>query len=308
LAFESLDGELLFHATGAEFFIQSGIEGLEIPPREIVTQTHPGMPGARLKEIRTNVREIFLPLFFEDISHPSYLAKSDQIANLFSYHRSDYAANDGTFNVVAYSARGERRLRCVYQGGMDTGYGTDSQGATWASFGLKFLCVQPYWYGDIWQTATIPISGNDPDFFAEFPGELSSSIVLGAGIPIEIGGDVPTWPVIEVQGPAASVTISGSNLLVSIPAGVGVGEKARIVPDPRGRTAIFTTNEGVYADTYTDIYPGGGDEVEQWSRIGPLMAWAPLAPGSQTLNIVITGAGSTTSATVFGREMWERPW
>src|SRR4051812_27409264 len=74
LAFESLDGTTLLPATGHEFFFQSGLDGLEMPLREIITKRHPGMAGSRLKEIRTPEREIFLPLFMENSSaHTAYL-------------------------------------------------------------------------------------------------------------------------------------------------------------------------------------------------------------------------------------------
>ena len=62
------------------------------------------MAGARLREIRTDVREIFLPLFMENgSSHLGYLQDTDRLAGLFDYRLTDYAALDGTCNLVAYS-------------------------------------------------------------------------------------------------------------------------------------------------------------------------------------------------------------
>lgn len=289
LAFESLDGVEIWQATSRDFFIQEGIEGLEIPPREIITKRHPGMAGGRLKEVRTLEREIFLPLFLENPSaHAAYLDDLDRLAELFNYRTVDYAANDGTLNLVATSVRGERRLRCTYTEGV-TGYGTDNQGATWASFGLKFLCVQPYWYGTPWTTPILRQEVDEPDFFSEFPPLLSASLTIGENIPVTVSGDVESWMTVDLVGPATSVTISGEGNLVSIPGGMADGSTVRIVTDPRGRTALF-------------------DGVRDWSRVGPTTTWAPLAPGTRTMSITLTGVGSNTRAVIYGKTLYERPW
>jgi hypothetical protein len=247
------------------------------------------MAGARLKEIRTLEREIFLPLFIENPSaHASYLDDLDQLAGLFNYRTVDYAANDGTLNLVATSVRGERRLRCAYTEGM-TGYGTDNQGSTWASFGLKFLCVQPYWYGTPWTTGVLKQHADEPDFFSEFPPLLSSALTIGADIPVTVSGDVESWMTVDLVGPATSVTISGEGNLVSIPAGLGAGATAKIVTDPRGRTALF-------------------DGVVDWTRIGPATTWRPLQPGSRSISILVTGIASQTQAAISGPTLYERPW
>lgn len=290
LAFESLDGGTVFQATGHEFFIQEGIDGLGIPPREIITKKYPGMAGARLKEIRTLEREIFLPLFIENSSaHTEYLNDLDRLAALFDYRSIDYATNDGTLNLVATSAKGTRRLRCTYTEGMNTGYGTGSEGATWASIGLKFLCVQPYWYGDVWSTPVIqqiPIAAGT---FPAFPIQLSSNVVLGSGILVTVPGDVESYVTIDLVGPASSIEVSSDGLLFSIPGGLADGEPAKIVTDPRGRTATFSG-------------------IENWSRVGPVTLWRPLTPGDHALNIILADGGANTRAQVSGRSFWDRPW
>jgi hypothetical protein len=290
LAFESLDGGTVFQATGHEFFIQEGIDGLGIPPREIVTKKYPGMAGAQLKEIRTLEREIFLPLFIENSSaHAEYLNDLDALAALFDYRTVDYAANDGTLNLVATSAKGTRRLRCTYTQGMDTGYGTSSEGATWASIGLKFLCVQPYWYGDTWTTPIIQQIPITTGTFPAFPIELSSNVILGNNISVTVPGDVESYVTIDLVGPTSSVEVSSDGLLFSIPAGLADGEPAKIVTDPRSRTATFSG-------------------IEDWSRVGPATLWRPLAPGDHELDITLADGGTNTRAQVSGRSFWERPW
>jgi Phage tail protein len=290
IGFESLTGQPVLDATNQAFIFLSGIEGLGIPPRDIALRKTPGMDGARIQEVKTLEREIFLPVFVEDwTGHAAYLDAVDQLASQMNYRTADYRSNDGTLNLVATSVKGMRRLRCLYQGGMDTGYGTDNEGNVWASLGLKFLCVQPYWYGTPWSTPVLKQDASPPDFFASFPGALSNDLILGSDIPITVDGDVDSWITIELVGPATSVTISGDGLLVSIPAGISDGSTVKIVTDPRGRTALF-------------------DGQKNWARIGPTTTWAPFPPGDRQISIVMAGVDVNSQAVVYGSTLYERPW
>lgn len=289
LALESLDGETLLPAISSAFFFQTGIDGLEIPPRELIRKKYPGMAGSKLKEIRTGEREVFLPTFLEGTTHPEFLAFLDRLAALFNYRNVDYRSNDGTLNLVAYSRRGEqlteRRLRCAYESGMDTGYGTDNQGNIWASYGLKFLCVQPYWYGTRWSTPPIRQEAG-ADWFEEFPGELSASQTLG-DFTVTVEGDVESWSTVDLTGPGDFI-VSGEGSLASIPA-VADGEKVSLITDPRGRTALF-------------------DGVRDWARVGPSRRWRPLMPGDRELTVAVTGPSTNTEVIVSGPTLSERPW
>lgn len=287
LAFESLSGEPIFPSTGHEFIWLDGIEGLGLPPREIVTKTYPGMDGAKIRKVRTGVRDIFLPLFLEhDSSHAAFLSDMDALEAQFNYRSIDAIVNDGTLNLVGTSSRGERRLRIMYASGAESGYGTDNDGGIWASLGLRFMAVQPYAFGEEWSTPVIrqpaPV-----DTFAEFPLNLSADVALGAGIPITIGGQVGSRIVVDLVGPASSVTVTGEGLVFSIPAGLADGESARILTDPRGRRALF-------------------DGVLDWSRIGPSTTWKALPAGDQELSIAMTGTSQASSARVSGMSLFER--
>jgi hypothetical protein len=288
LTLRDLAGVEPLPAEGGDFVFMPDTEGLDMPPREVIRQPLPGLDGAQLREIRTLEREVFLPIWLaSSTSHQHYLERRDALADLFQYRYVDYKAEAGTLDLVATSTRGERTLRCVYLGGMTSAM-RPNEGPYWAKLGVTLLAVQPYWVGGNWQTATLQL-GAEPDPFAGFELQLSSSVVLGSGIAISIGGDVPSWPVIQVTGPATTVTVEGPGLLVSIPDGLGSGETARIVTDPRNRTATF-------------------DGDKDWSRVGPLTTWAPLNPGNITLDVLLTGATSSTSATISGSTLYERPW
>jgi len=289
LAFRALDGTYPFPSTGGEFVFMADSEGLGMPPRELVRETLPGIDGALLREIRTLEREVFIPIWVASFSaHVNYLERLGDLSDLFQYRFVDYQGLDGTFDIEATSVNGQRWLRVAYSDGMrSTNWPTES--AWWGKLGLTFLAVQPYWVGEDWTTATITLEGDEPDTFAEFPLEFSSSTLGGTGIPVEIGGNIPSWVTVDLTGPATAITITGPGLLISIPAGLAVGETAQIVTDPRSRTASF-------------------DGTVDWGRVGALSTWRPLNPGSQMLDLVMTGGAIGSSVRVSGKTRYERPW
>jgi Phage tail protein len=288
LTLRALDGTEPLPFTGRECFVMSDCDGLDMPPREIIRRSVPGMDGERLAEIRVGSREVFLPMWLSsDSSHLRYLESRDALARLFNYRTVDYRTLDGTFDLVARSVRGERSLRVTYLSGMNSSR-WPNEGNYWAKLGLTFLAVRPYWYGEEWTTPVISIP--DPvAWFGTWPGGLTTSRALGEDIPITVEGDADSWATVDLVGPASAVTISGPGLLVTIPGGLGNGERASIVTDPRGRTALF---EG----------------VKDWTRVGPTTRWAPITPGDRELTVNLGTATTASSAVVHGASLHERPW
>jgi hypothetical protein len=288
LAFRALDGTNPFPSTGREVFVMAGAEGLDMPPRVVVTRQSPGMDGEQLREIRTGRREVFLPLFLaSDSSHLQYLERRDALRRLFAYRGVDYKAQDGTFDLVAESARGERSLRCVFVEGMTSAMRPD-ESAYWARLGLTFWAVQPYWVGQPWTTPVIR-QETGAAWFGAFPPRLSSARALNQAMTVTIPGDAPSPVTVDLVGPATTVTITGPGLFLSIPSGLAIGEVARIVTDPRRRQATF-------------------DGVTDWARLAPTSTWAPLTPGDVPLSVTVTGQTASTQAVISGNTYFETPW
>jgi hypothetical protein len=277
LQLRRLDGTDVLPFTGGEFYAMPQITGLNLPPRELVREEMPGMDGSRLLEARTKEREVSLPLWLSSSSsHLQYLDRRDDLAEALGYFDTDLELHEGTFDLVAMSARGTRFLRCAYLDGWEGNQAWENAGVRWESMALKLLAVRPFWRGARWSTPAI-YTPRGSSWFGHFPGELGSGRVLGKNIPVDVLGNAPSWAQVDLRGPATSVTVTaGSGLSVSIPAGLAAGELCRIVSDPRGRTVTF-----------------GG--VRNWARVGPVTRWQPLRVGRQTINIEIAGsiAGET---------------
>lgn len=292
LDFRSLDGTDAIEWTGNEWIIQSGIQGLDVPPRDVVTEAVPGMDGARLREIRTGTRSVVLPFFVysadrEQASHHAQLA---QIRRHLDYRRVDYAAAEGTFDLVAVGAGGERSLRCVYVDGMEGLAGVASgNGAYWSTFDTKLLAVQPYWVGVEWSTPTVTTGVGSPfvSNAALWPRSISGSVALGQDMRVSVGGDVPSPPNVELDGPWTTAHITspqGLDLTIgAVPSGT-----LRIETGRRRRVTL--------------------DGVPAWHLVGDSPHWQPLPAGEAIISIALTGADASTSARVFGRSLWETAW
>jgi hypothetical protein len=293
LEFRSLNGTDTIEWTGSEWIIQSGIQGLDVPPRDLVTEQVPGMDGARLREIRTGARTVVLPFFVygDDGVGLTHRAQLARLRRFIDYRDRDYAGAEGTFDLVAVGLGGERLLRCTYVDGMEGVAGISSgSGPHWSTFDAKLLAVQPYWRGQQWSTPTV-VTGTGASAFLSnsllFPRQISGSVALGENMHVNVGGDVPSPPMIELDGPFSTVTItSPQGLNIS----VGAVASGRLLIETGRRRRVTL------------------DGVPAWQLVGDSPRWQPLPPGEATISIVATGATSSTAARVFGTSLWETAW
>lgn len=294
VGFRDLNGnDLLTWDTSVKaFVIKQGLTGFDLPPRDLVRSKIAGIAGSRLREVRVNEREVFVPMFVAGGGHSDFLSRRDEVADMLSEVGVDYQTNGGTFDLVASSERSTRTLRCMYESGLEGDFSADAMGNWWESFGLVLLAVQPYWQDGEWSTPTVRLPDAEA-WFPDFPGVLSPSRVLGADMPVLVGGDAPSWPTVDVTGPATSVTITSAaaGLTVTVPDGLASGEFFRLTTDPRiKRVASF-------------------DGVTDWTRVGPDDAYGNgMPPGVVDVSITVPGATSATSARVYGPALYQRAW
>ncbi len=298
LEFRSPDGSevVKWNAAGdRSTLILDTATGLDVPPRDVLTDQVPGMDGARLRLIRTRERQVFLPLLVRalDGDWAWVLDKMAEIRSLQNYRLRDYVSEEGTFDLVATrDGYPERTLRATYLEGMEGDYGSGVYMPDWRIFGIKLLAVDPYWHGREWSTPTVslpspmPFLSNDPA--DAFPRQISASVALGEDMSLTIPGDVPSPAVIELTGPADQTVItSAAGLDVTIGA---LADGDHFVLDT-GRVKTATLNG-----------------VSDWSKVGTSPQWRPFRPGETSISMVVTGATSETRARVYGRALWETPW
>jgi hypothetical protein len=297
LDFRSLTGDVLSW-TDTSWIARDGVEGLHMPPREVVRGQVPGLTGSLLQEVREVERTVTLPVFVgSDDGHTAHL---DQLARLEAFldvTGVDYQAESGTFDLVATSASGVRSLRCVYLEGWEGAEGSDASGSWWASFGLRLLAVDPYWHGTPWSTATLRIpaplgwmSWADGTYTTAWPGEISLARVIGSDIPVDVQGNAPSWVALEVVGPCSSFRVqTSSGLDVSLVGGLTAGETMAVNTDPRARDVTF-------------------NGVRDWARVAPGDRWEPMLPGAPSVTLTMANATAASSARLFGESLYKRAW
>jgi hypothetical protein len=293
LSFRSLNGTDALAFTGGEFIALWGAQGLEVPPRDVVEGAVVGVDGSFIDDVKIGSRKVMLPIYLGSKSgHLPYLGRRGYLRSFFNHRGVDLAATDGTFDLVATSAIGERTLRCLYKSGMDGDWVQDSSGSYWERIGLDLLAVRSYWYGKRWETPPIN-APESSEFFDEFPPELSSSRAFGTDVPVFVDGDVESWVRVDGVGPCDSLLVEAEGLHLSIPGGLEVGEVVSLDTDPRSRRRGGAV-----------LFNG----TEDMSRVAPDDVWAPLQPGLQLMNLVLPGADAATRITVSGDTRYETPW
>jgi hypothetical protein len=295
LDFQSIDGSDVLQWDGDEYIIQSGITGLGIPPRDVITETVPGLEGGRIRDIRTGPRTVTLPFVVvsNDYLAASHQAQMAHLRSFVDYRTNDYVGDEGTFDLVATSEAGQRLLRCVYLEGMEGVEGVASgNGSFLSTFDAKLLAVQPYWRGQEWSTPIVSVStgsmflSNDPA--NGFPRAISASVALGAGMPVIVGGDVPSPAVIELTGPSTATSITSPQGL-NVQIGALTAGQQLIIDTGRSRRVLL-------------------DGVSRWDLVGDSPQWRPLPPGNATISVVVNNATAATSARVYGTSLWETAW
>lgn len=295
LEFEALDGSDLIVWDSDDWIARKGLTGVDIPSREVIRQTIPGLPGSRLTEIRDVERQVFLPVWTRalDRDYRTNLAQLARVRRFLDYRDRDYLDTEGTFDLVAYSDGQRRALRCTYLDGLDGDYSSDTATSTWRIFGLQLLAVDPYWHGQEWTTpdvglpATDPFLSNDPGFaFGDLA--IAASVALGADMPVTVGGDVPSPATVAGVGPWSSMHITSPQGLDLTIGPVGAGHKLLLDTGRRKRCEL--------------------DGVDAWHLLGDSPQWRALPPGEALISVQVTAATSATSVRVFGDELWETAW
>lgn len=264
--------------------VEYDTRGLFAPPARLQEDTVPGQPGLRLREVTHDAREVVLSLYW----------RNDDPAALHTTLRQITAAMDpargvGKLRVTAPTAD-QRELNCVVTGGMDFSQTLGEQATpTHQRAAVVFRAHDPYWHATS-DTVTDYTLGSTATFFPILPIRLTDSATF-ADATITNTGDVDTWPVWQITGPA-SPTIGLRNLTT-------------------GKTATFGTTTLTAAETVTvDTRPGVKTITRQdGTNLFPALngsLW-PLRRGSNAIRVEMAGTTAATKVRVSYRPRWLTP-
>lgn len=256
---------------GTYYKVLMGIEGRFMPPFRFIEDEVPMQPGNRLRLVKTQAREVDLPLLIRGTTDIELRTKVRALMNAINPSLGDGRLRVWTPIVEC------RELFCRYLSGMELTEGTDSHGLTWQKVILIFRAQDPYWY-DLNPTIYTFTTGTPATFFPFFPLRLSSSTVF-ADTTIPNNGDVECWPEWIITGPGSSIVLrnltTGEGLTIN--ATLTTGETITI--DTRPGIKTVTKNDG------TNLYGLLGSNPILWS----------LQKGSTSVRIEMSGATSDSS-------------
>jgi hypothetical protein len=254
-----------------------GRSGEDLPPFEFTEDAMPDgdQPAAILRGVRGAPRVQTLPLVVHSRRFTTFRAVHQRLVRALNPLTGDgrltYLQPDGT----------ERWLTCRYNDGAQGGEIQDPSGFWYRLWPVQFRAVDPWWSS----AAPDPLvwgSGSSGGFFPILPVTLTSSNVLGSTTAV-VQGDVRTWGVWTITGPANGATILRN---VTLDRQVELNLSGTYELEP-GDTAIV------------DMRPGqqrivGPDGSSWWgARVGVPQMWH-LDPGTTAIELSVAGATGAT--------------
>jgi len=246
-----------------------GHRGRFMPPYRIKEEIVPGQPGARVRDVRPDVRELALSWVAEG-------ATNIALRTLLRAWASRLDPERGDARIRATAPDGSRReLYCRYQGGFEGEEADGAAGRDWLKSILIFRAHDPLWYDLATNTDTYTAGGVVANFFPIFPLRLANSEVFSEPT-VDNDGDYLTWPLWVITGPGSSPILRNLTTDKAIDLSGAVltaGESITIDTAPGRKT--------VQKQDGTNLFGSMTDESSLW----------PLERGPNSIRIEMTGAG-----------------
>ncbi len=181
----------------APFYVLDEISGHLLPTfdrREIRTSAYTHLLG-----IGVNARDLSLPL----------LIRASSLENVMRLCARYWNPLNGDGTLVYVSDSGERRqLACRYTGGLE---GSASYNRGWMKAVLRLRALNPFWQATDSETYQVQLSEPVPFFQPQFFPLHISSGVLNGNLVIQNSGDLDSFPVFTVTGPATYLKVNRNN-------------------------------------------------------------------------------------------------
>ncbi|MER6112434.1 phage distal tail protein [Streptomyces hirsutus] len=253
-------------------FVMPGVAGTGMPDYTFYTDQSPAFDGSVVRGApRANQRQITIPL---------HLWGPDRLSCLARYHRlvqdlnPAYGPGTLTFTESDGSAR---HISAYYADGFQGQEDDDRTGRHWMTAALVFTAPSPYFLGED-KTLTFHVGGGSGTFLPLLPLRVRDSQVLGA-VKILNLGEVDTYPVWTIRGPATAATITNTT----------TGESFVLTRTlTSSDTAVIDTREGV-----KDARLNGSTNL--WPNLGSSPVLWPLRPGSNDVGLTVTGTSTASS-------------
>lgn len=261
--------------------VQPGMRGFDAPSFQYSYEESPGLDGAHFNDVRITSREIFIPVMIIGSDRGDFLTKKRAFLS---------AINPiGSFNAgKLYVTEGDASSRTIdlyYMDGAEGDYGTATGGFVWQKYGLRFVAMDPYFYGAQVETRTWTgdVGELTPFFSSPFFGlNLNKTLSFNGSVTLDVTGDVDSWPIWTVKGPLDSVTFTNNSM----------GQEFTL-------THSLLSGDSITIDTR----PGKKtvkheDGTNLWSNLEPNPQFWPVAPYWNEIEINVTNATSATEITI----------
>lgn len=263
------------------FLTQGGTEGFGMPSESPwVRSGSPFVHGQSYAGGVVDPRRVFWPVYlFAD-------GGSDEWRELDSrFWATLQFGKVGTWRVT--TSAGTRELRCRFVSDGGHSFTRDPHKFGWQSYGVELVADDPFW------TAGEPVEkewSNEPP--VQFYGGGTDLAVAPKAAPFHISagtslatatlanpGDVESWIMWTVEGPAENVSLGVDGRYVTFPGVVPAGSVLSINTDPLDQLAYL-------------------DGVDVTGQLGSYQ-FAPIPAGGETaLNLSVDGAGTVRAAFV----------
>ncbi|MFE9865864.1 phage tail family protein [Streptomyces sp. NPDC005506] len=252
-------------------FVMPGVAGHGLPDYTFYADQSPAFDGSVVRGVRAGQRSITIPLHIWDMDRPSCLARFHQIVQDLN---PAYGPGTLTFTESDGSAR---RISAYYADGLNGQDDDDKWGRHWMTAVLTFNAPSPYWLGQD-RTVTFQVGGGSDTALPILPWKVRDSQVLGSVKVINLG-EVDTYPVWTIKGPATAATITNTT----------TGESFVLTRTMSSSdTAVIDTREGVKSallNGSTNLWPNLNSAAVLW----------PLRPGSNDVSLTVTGTTGASS-------------
>lgn len=259
-----------------------GVSGRGAPPVDMQTFPNPARAGSSVSNLRHAARRISIPVVFanRDCSSETEAAVRLQLRSW----AQKLSTLDGPGRLRFSTVAGDvREIDAYYVGGLEL----QEDSTRYLRATIEFACLDVY-FEDASETvvSAAGASVSTALFFPILPLVLASSEV-SAELSIVNDGDVETWPVLSVRGPAISPILKNitTGEVLSLGATIGVGETVTFDSRPGRKTVLRQDGLNLYSSLVS----------KQW--------WA-LARTTNRIRLEATGTTADTLMSVSYVRRW----